>query len=169
MMVRAVASYIWLPICKLNSSIAYSTISSNAVNTILSPNSIDADGHILTADPFFDPEEFQRQEPKFEKKSPKTEEKPGNPTSDLISKIKRIELSDYRVNDIQMYRQIIEDTIALCEDEIISPYISQCFKLKDINDAVDFIKKKKCTGKVLIDLKLKNSSDETTTTDKKDD
>lgn len=56
------------------------------------------------------------------------------------------------MKDFELYRQIIDDTLSLCTEEIIVPYISQKFSLNDVNDAVEFIKEKKCTGKVLIDL-----------------
>lgn len=59
----------------------------------------------------------------------------------------------YRDFDKEFYRQTISDTLALCEEEIIAPYVSKTFGLHEINDAVDFIKGKKCTGKILIDIK----------------
>lgn len=52
----------------------------------------------------------------------------------------------------------------------MAPYISQTFALGDVNKAVKFIKEKKCTGKVLIDLKLdkKTDGDDDDDSDKED-
>lgn len=44
------------------------------------------------------------------------------------------------------------DTLALSEEDLIVPYVSRTFGLGDINEAVNFIKQKKCTGKILIDI-----------------
>lgn len=119
---------------------------------------------MLTADPFYSPEEFRMLKPEFKKTSPKKEKKEKDPEAieapsdapavDLVSKIKIIDLSEYRINDLDLYRQTIQDTLSLCEEEIISPYISRNFSLNAVNDAVKFIKEKKCTGKILIDLKI---------------
>lgn len=42
--------------------------------------------------------------------------------------------------------------MALCEEEVIVPYVSQKFELNKVNEAVEFIRGKRCTGKVLIDV-----------------
>lgn len=115
--------------------------------------SIDPNGFMLTVDPFYSPETFLSAKPDFKKPSKKdVTNKTDESTIDLVSKIKRVDLSDYRIKDLTLYRQIIQDTLSLCEEEIISPYISQNFSLYDVNKAVKFIKEKKCTGKILIDL-----------------
>lgn len=53
-----------------------------------------------------------------------------------------------------MYRQIIQDALSLCEEEIVCPYISKKFGIHEVNEAVEYIKSKKCSGKVLIDLTI---------------
>lgn len=125
---------------------------------------------MLTADPFYSPENFSVQKPEFKKSSPKKEKKEKDPEAietpsdalvdDLVSKIKLIDLSEYRINDLDLYRQTIQDTLSLCEEEIISPHISRSFNLKAVNDAVKFIKEKKCTGKILVDLKTSDDESE---------
>lgn len=121
--------------------------------------SVDPNGFMLTADPFYSPDEFEKTKPEFKKSSSKKEEStasentPDVQTDSLVSRITLVELSDYRINDLELYRQIIQDTLSLCEEEIVMPYISRNFSLGGVNDAVKFIKEKKCTGKILIDLK----------------
>lgn len=128
---------------------------------------------MLTADPFYSPEEFLKSKPEFKKPSTKKEKdpkviavSPDVQNEDLVARIKLVDLAAYRINDLDLYRQIIQDTLELCEEEIISPYISQNFSLNAVNDAVNFIKEKKCTGKILIDL---NAVDKQTKKDKEDD
>lgn len=122
--------------------------------------SVDPNGFMLTADPFYSSEEFEKSKPDFKKSSSKKEKEstadetsPNVQTDSLVSRITLVELSEYRVNDLGLYRQIIQDTLSLCEEEIVMPYISRNFSLSGVNDAVKFIKEKKCTGKILIDLK----------------
>lgn len=110
---------------------------------------------MLTTDPFFSAKEFKKSNSEFKKSAVKkvNEAKVFEASSDdLISRIKVIDLSEYRIHDLDLYRQVIQDTLSLCEEDIISPHISRNFCLEDVNDAVNFIKEKKCTGKILIDL-----------------
>lgn len=100
----------------------------------------------------YTPERFVAAKPEFKKPSKKNADE-STTTTDLVSRIKFVDLTKYREEDFDLYRQTIQDTLSLCEEETISPYISHCFKLDDVNEAVAFIKEKKCTGKVLIDLK----------------
>lgn len=120
---------------------------------------------MLTADPFYSPEEFRKSSAEFKRPSSKKEKKEKEESNengdisddridDLVSRISMIELSEYRIKDSDLYRQIIQDTLSLCEEEIINPYISRNFSLEAVNNAVKFIKEKKCTGKILIDLKM---------------
>lgn len=59
----------------------------------------------------------------------------------------------YRETDVDFYRQIITETLELCEDDLISAYISGTFKLTELDKAIEFIEKKKFTGKVLIEIR----------------
>lgn len=128
--------------------------------------SVDSEnGHFLTVDPFFNSVTFPDTKPEF-KKTKKSKEKPTDETTakdsqnnkmefSFIDKIQHVDLNKYRYQDIEFYRQTILDTLELCDEELINPHISQIFGLYEINKAVDYIKDKKCTGKVLIDIKKK--------------
>lgn len=121
---------------------------------------MDPDGILLTADPFYSPELFLASKPnvkKFKKNGDSNEEKDQ---SDLVNRIQQVDLSEYRIKDLDLYRQIVQDTLILCEEEIVNPYISRILSLHDVNEAVKFIQEKKCTGKVLIDLKAEQSAKE---------
>lgn len=121
---------------------------------------MDSNGHFFTADPFYSPDQFLQSKPEFKKKSSKKDDQTiAISDSDLVSKIQFVDVTKYRLQDLDLYRQIIEDTLSLCEEEILSPYISHCFNLNEVNEAVKFIKNKKCTGKVLIDLKIDEKND----------
>lgn len=133
-------------------------------------HSVDPNGYFLTADPTYSPERFVASKPEFKKPSKKDgTESTGLSTSDLVSKIKFVDLTKYREEDLELYRQTIQDTLSLCEEEIITPFISNCFELDDVNEAVKFIKEKKCTGKVLIDLKSEKKLSKKSETDSDSD
>lgn len=119
---------------------------------------MDANGHFFTADPFYSPEQFLQMKPEFKKPS-KQKDITSLSDSELVSKIQFVDITKYRLDNLELYRQTIQDTLSLCEEEIIIPYVSQCFNLADVNDAVEFVKKKKCTGKVLIDVNISEKSD----------
>lgn len=117
-------------------------------------------GHFLTIDPTYDFDTFPASRPDFKKT--KKAAAAGADSSDVdafVTKIKRVDLYKYRDFDKEFYRQTIADTLALCEEEIITPYVSRTFGLSEVNDAVEFIKEKKCTGKVLIDIRQKDVID----------
>lgn len=131
---------------------------------------MDPNGYFLTADPMYSPERFVAIKPEFKKPSKKDgSESTELSTSDLVSKIKFVDLTKYHEKDLALYRQTIQDTLSLCDEEIITPYISNCFKLDDVNEAVEFIKEKKCTGKVLIDLKSQTKPSKKSETDSDSD
>lgn len=118
---------------------------------------MDPNGHFFTADPFYSPEQFLQVKPEFKKPS-KQNDITTLSDSELVSKIQFVDLTKYRQDNLELYRQTIQDTLSLCEEEIINPYVSHCFNLADVNDAVEFIKEKKCTGKVLIDVNISESA-----------
>lgn len=131
---------------------------------------MDPNGYFLTADPRYSPERFVAIKPEFKKPSKNDgSESAELSTSDLVSKIQFVDLTKYREEDLVLYRQTIQDTLSLCDEEIITPYISNCFKLDDVNEAVEFIKEKKCTGKVLIDLKCQTKPSKKGETDSDSD
>lgn len=127
-------------------------------------------GALISVDPFYSAETFAATKPEFKKTTSKKKDAEVEAVDDsYLSKIQHIDLAKLRYEDIDQYRQLISDTLALCEEEIITPYISQTFALHHINRAVKFIKKKKCTGKVLIDLKLEKKDDDEPDSDDEDE
>lgn len=44
------------------------------------------------------------------------------------------------------------DTLDLADEEVISAHISSIFTLEKVNDAIQYILNKQCTGKVLIEV-----------------
>lgn len=130
------------------------------------------DGHYFTVDPTFNFDTFPATKPDFKKtKKSSTKSTKENVAADLepddfVRKIKQINLYKYRDFDKKFYRQTISDTLALCEDELIVPYVSQTFGLFEINDAIDYIRSKKCTGKVLIDILKPQTNSEPATSSK---
>lgn len=143
-------------------------------------HSVDAkDGHFITVDPLYDASTFPSTKPEFKKTKKKKEQDDDKSDKDdvvpvedaFVAKIQCVSLSDERDKDKELYRQTIEDTLALCEEEIIAPYVSKIFGLSEVNDAVEFIKGKTCTGKVLIDIQKvmeKKDDDESKTEQNKD-
>lgn len=93
----------------------------------------------------------------FKKSKKNKDENQQEDTEWFVPKIQHIDLHKLQETDKDLYRQIVTDTLALSEEDLIIPYISQTFGLGDINEAVEFIKQKKCTGKVLIDVKQQKS------------
>ena len=51
------------------------------------------------------------------------------------------------------FRQAVEDVIEFYQMKLISPHISARFKLQDVNDAFDFIRERRSTGKVVLEIR----------------
>lgn len=151
----------WQQICKLHPQQIYPIRCLISKLFISDNGSVDPEnGAFLTVDPFYSAETFASLKPEFKKSSSKKETATAEGTPDsFLAKIQHIDLSELRFRDLDQYRQLIQDTLALCEEELVTPYISQTFALDHINRAVRFIKEKKCTGKVLIDLKMEKDGD----------
>lgn len=124
-------------------------------------------GKFLTVDSLYNRATFSSTKPEFmktKKKKDNDDNADNNKDStehenNFVEKIQKVNLFDKRKNDKELYRQIINDTLELCEEEIITPYVSKIFALSDVNNAVKFIKGKTCTGKVLIDINMKVEKD----------
>lgn len=63
-----------------------------------------------------------------------------------------VNVENLRTTNNAYYRQIIQDTLDMLDQNLISPHISATYKLKDVNEAIKFIEEKKCTGKVVIKI-----------------
>lgn len=117
-------------------------------------------GKFLTVDPAYNPTTFTESKPKeeFRKSKKKKEEDKSEDADWFVSKIQHIDLHRLQETDKDAYRRTVMDTLALSEEDLITPHVSQTFALNDVNEAVKFITQKKCTGKVLIDIKQKKDS-----------
>ncbi|KAI4461824.1 short-chain dehydrogenase/reductase [Holotrichia oblita] len=71
---------------------------------------------------------------------------PPNTTLTVVS------LHALRENDPELYRCMITDTLELAHEGIISAHVSATFKLAEVNEAIDYVESKKCTGKVVIKM-----------------
>ncbi|XP_065331865.1 quinone oxidoreductase-like protein 2 homolog [Cloeon dipterum] len=83
-----------------------------------------------------------------------SKEIPQVETSSLLPKafsLVGVSLSNYRVSDPEVYRQSVEDVIDMCEQGLISPHISAEFDLENVNEAFEFLRERKSTGKVILD------------------
>lgn len=66
------------------------------------------------------------------------------------SSLMRISLNRLRQQNLPEYRQIVQDTLEMAEQGMFTAHISEKFDFKEVNKAVEFIKSKKCTGKVVV-------------------
>lgn len=115
-------------------------------------------GKLISVYPLFEMDEFMASVPQVEIKEKyklKTAfEKP------IEERVQHVDLFKYRKVDPEFYRQVIGDTFSLYDEELISAHISQTFPLADVNEAIEFVRNKKCTGKVLIDIKKQKEKKE---------
>ncbi|XP_023029990.1 quinone oxidoreductase-like protein 2 homolog [Leptinotarsa decemlineata] len=61
-----------------------------------------------------------------------------------------VSLKELRRQNKHLYKTVVDDTLELANEGVISAHISARFSLGEINEAIKFIEEKKCTGKVLI-------------------
>lgn len=73
---------------------------------------------------------------------------PPNTTLTVVS------LHALRENDLDLYRCMIMDTLELAHEGIVSAHVSAKFKLEQVNQAIEYIDAKKCTGKVVIEMDI---------------
>lgn len=71
----------------------------------------------------------------------------------IEERVQHVDLYSFGREDKNFYRQVIEETFELYEEELISAHISKVFQLSEMEEAIEYIRKKKCTGKVLIEVK----------------
>lgn len=63
-----------------------------------------------------------------------------------------VNLHKLREQDKKLYRQIVNDVLEMAGEGVLNAHVSAKFELKNVNEAVEYIKAKKCTGKVVIEL-----------------
>uniref|UniRef100_A0A182M9N7 Enoyl reductase (ER) domain-containing protein n=1 Tax=Anopheles culicifacies TaxID=139723 RepID=A0A182M9N7_9DIPT len=117
-------------------------------------------GQLISVDPFFNAAKFPTELPEFERpkrkeKSEKPEEATGK--AKLIENVRHFDLYEYP--DVDTYRQMISDTIEMRSEGMIAGHISKIFPLAKIQQAIDFVQQKQCTGKVLIDVQCPDDDD----------
>ncbi|XP_055596958.1 quinone oxidoreductase-like protein 2 [Uranotaenia lowii] len=113
-------------------------------------------GMLFSVDPFYNAEKFKATKPEFEvpKKKKKSEEDVKH-SAQLLDSLIHLDL--YKNPDEDFYRQIITDTIEMRLQKMVSGHVSKVFPLPKIQEAIEFIQKKQCTGKVLIDVRHTDS------------
>lgn len=67
-------------------------------------------------------------------------------------KIRKIDVTEYQKIDPQFYENIVNQVFEWCADGTIKPHVTQTWKLRDINKAIQFVTNKECLGKVLIKM-----------------
>lgn len=81
---------------------------------------------------------------------------PELPLNDLVQlpsfSLIGVSLSNYRTKMFPVYRRTINDVIEMCEQGLIVPHISEVFQLEDINEAFNYVKDNKSTGKVILEV-----------------
>ena len=50
-------------------------------------------------------------------------------------------------------RQVGEDVIEMYEEGLISPHVSARFPLDQVNEAIEFLRQRKSTGKVILNTR----------------
>uniref|UniRef100_A0A1B0DE66 Alcohol dehydrogenase-like C-terminal domain-containing protein n=1 Tax=Phlebotomus papatasi TaxID=29031 RepID=A0A1B0DE66_PHLPP len=124
-------------------------------------------GSILTVYPLFDREAFKNSSPDFKvKDKDRVDRTELAKLPPIHERVQHIDLYNYQYQDRNFFREIIEETLSLYGEDLISAHVSKVFSLEDLEDAVEFIKKKKCTGKVLIEVK-EDDTDESDNEDKR--
>lgn len=129
-------------------------------------------GCFLTPDPYFDRTKFETTKPEVDFRKSKKKDKKSiapNEENNFADKIIQVDLYAYKSRDEDFYRRLISNTFVLFEEELIDAHISQTFSLKKVNKAVEYIKSKTCTGKVLIDVRKDPDDDSDDEGDKKKD
>uniref|UniRef100_A0A182YNI3 Uncharacterized protein n=1 Tax=Anopheles stephensi TaxID=30069 RepID=A0A182YNI3_ANOST len=120
-----------------------------------------ANGKLISVDPFYNASKFPMEVPEFDR--PKRKEKDEKPAeaeakAKLIQDVRHFDLYEYP--DLDTYRQMISDTIEMRSEGMIAGHISKTFPLAKIQQAIEFVQQKQCTGKVLIDVQCPDGDDD---------
>lgn len=127
-------------------------------------------GKLISVDPFYNAQTFAKEVPQFER--PKRKGKEDKPESDegrakLLQNVQHFDLYEYP--DLDTYRQMISDTIEMRSEGMIAGHISKVFPLAKIQQAIEFVQQKQCTGKVLIDVQCTDPDEDCAEKTKGDD
>lgn len=77
---------------------------------------------------------------------------PNIPPPPLNTYLMLVSLHALREKDFKTYRQVVSDVLDMADEGVLNAHVSAKFELKSVNDAIEYIKAKKCTGKVVIEL-----------------
>ncbi|XP_049539250.1 quinone oxidoreductase-like protein 2 [Anopheles darlingi] len=111
-------------------------------------------GKLISVDPFYNAQTFPKEVPQFERPKRKgKEDKPDESAEGRAKLLQNVQHFDlYEYPDLDTYRQMISDTIEMRSEGMIAGHISKVFPLAKIQQAIEFVQQKQCTGKVLIDV-----------------
>ncbi|XP_059608010.1 quinone oxidoreductase-like protein 2 [Phlebotomus argentipes] len=124
-------------------------------------------GRLITVYPLFDAEAFKSATPDFGvRQKDRVDRTALEKLPPIHERVQHVDLYSYQYQDREFFRGIIEETLELYSEELISAHVSKVFTLERLEDAVSFIKQKKCTGKVLIEVR-EDDSDESDNEDKR--
>lgn len=63
-----------------------------------------------------------------------------------------VNVEGLRTTNPLYYRQLVQDTLDMLDQSLISAHVSAMYDLKKVNEAIKFIEEKKCSGKVVIKI-----------------
>ncbi|XP_052861054.1 quinone oxidoreductase-like protein 2 [Anopheles cruzii] len=120
-------------------------------------------GKLISVDPFYNAQKFASEAPEFErpKRSKGKEDRKSEEDqlrAALLQNVQHFDLYEYP--DLDTYRQMISDTIEMRSEGMIAGHISKMFPLAKIQQAIEFVQQKQCTGKVLIDVQCTDPDDD---------
>lgn len=85
--------------------------------------------------------------------SKKEETKPTLLSQEVRDRFKTVNIFNFREENEEEYYSLVSQVLQYYEEELITAHISKTFEFGEVNEAIDFIKGKVCTGKVLIKIK----------------
>lgn len=77
-------------------------------------------------------------------------------SKEILKRVQTCSLAECRWENREKYRSIVEQVLSFCEDESIGAHVSKTFNLEEVNEAIEYIKGKMCSGKVLIRVEDKD-------------
>lgn len=87
---------------------------------------------------------------KEENKKKKNDQNSAAKIKDLQKYVTPVDLFQTKKSDAKLYDTIVKNTLQFASEELISPHISKEFTLEQVNDAIEFIRSKQCTGKIIV-------------------
>lgn len=79
--------------------------------------------------------------------------KPTLLSQEVRDRFKTVNIFNFREENEEEYYSLVSQVLQYYEEELITAHISKTFEFAEVNEAIDYIKGKVCTGKVLIKIK----------------